>query len=142
MDPISPNDPVGSPPPYTPPPYTTPPVGVAVSKDERLWGMLTHLTALSGLIGVPLGNIIGPLIIWLIKKNEMPFVDDQGKEALNFQITMTIIAAVCFLLVFVLIGIPMLIVVYIADFVLTIIGSIKANDGVAYRYPFTWRLIK
>jgi len=142
MDPISSNDPVGSPPPYTPPPYTPPPVGDVISKDERLWGMLTHLTALSGLVGVPLGNILGPLIMWLIKKNEMPFVDDQGKESLNFQITMTIIAVICIPFCFILIGIPALIAVYLADFVLTIIASIKANDGVVYRYPFTWRLIK
>ncbi len=114
----------------------------AFTKDERLWGMLAHLSAVAGLIGIPFGNIIGPLVIWLIKKNEMPFVDDQGKEALNFQITMTIIFIISAFLVFVLIGIPMLILVYVVTFILTIIAAIKANDGVAYRYPLTWRLIR
>ena len=104
--------------------------------------MLAHLSALAGLVGVPFGNIIGPLIIWLIKKNEMPFVDDQGKEALNFQITMTVIFLIGIPLCFILIGVPIVILTYIADFVLTIVAAVKANDGVAYRYPLTWRLIR
>jgi uncharacterized Tic20 family protein len=52
-------------------------------KDARLWGMFCHLIAFSGYV-VPFGSVLGPLIIWLIKKDEMPFVDDQGKESLNF----------------------------------------------------------
>lgn len=104
-------------------------------------GMLCHLLALSGLI-VPFGNIIGPLVIWLIKKETMPFVDDQGKESLNFQISVTIAMFIAGLLVFVFIGMLLLPVIGIAALVLTIIGGIKANDGVYHRYPFTIRLIK
>ena len=106
-------------------------------KDARTLGMLCHLLALTAFIGIPFGNIIGPLIIWAIKKDEHPFVDDQGKESLNFQITMTIAFIVGFLLVFVVIGIPFLIALGIFDLVMIIVASIKANDGVIYRYPLT-----
>ena len=113
----------------------------AISKDERTWGMLCHLIAFSGVI-IPFGNIIGPLVIWLIKKDEMPFVNDQGKESLNFQITIFIAILVGVLLTFVLIGIPFLIVLSIFWLVVVIMASIKANDGVAYRYPYAIRFLK
>jgi hypothetical protein len=112
-----------------------------VSKDARTWAMLCHLTALSGFVGVPFGHILGPLVCWLIKRNEHPFVDDQGKEALNFQITLTIAAIVCIPLVFLIIGIPMLLAVAVLGVVFSIIGALKANEGVPYRYPFALRLI-
>jgi uncharacterized Tic20 family protein len=80
--------------------------------------------------------------MWLLKKDVHPFVDDQGKEALNFQITMTIAVVISAFLMIVLIGIVLLPAVIITDVVLTIIGTIKANEGVAYRYPFALRLIK
>ena len=73
-------------------------------KDARLWAMLCHLSTFAGMVGIPFGNILGPLIIWLIKKDEYPFVDDQGKEALNFQISMTVYLIVSVLLCFVLVG--------------------------------------
>jgi uncharacterized Tic20 family protein len=106
-----------------------------------MWAMLCHLSALSGLI-VPFGSLIGPLIIWQLKKNEFPIVDDQGKEALNFQITTLIAAIVSGILIFVAIGFVLLIAVAIASLVLTIIAAIKANNGETYRYPFALRLIK
>jgi uncharacterized Tic20 family protein len=112
-----------------------------ISKDARTWGMLCHLLAFSGLV-VPFGGILGPLVMWLLKKDVHPFVDDQGKEALNFQITMTIAVVISAFLMIVLIGIVLLPAVIITDVVLTIIGTIKANEGVAYRYPFALRLIK
>ena len=110
-------------------------------KDARTMAMLCHLLALSTFIGIPFGNIIGPLIIWAIKKDEHPFVDDQGKESLNFQITMTIVAIVAFILVFLFIGIPLLIALAIFVLVMVIVAAIKANEGVAYRYPLTIRFI-
>jgi len=112
------------------------------SKDARLWGMLCHLGALAGFVGVPFGNILGPLVFWLIKKNEFPFVDDQGKESLNFQITLTILGIICIPLVFLIIGIPLLIALAVLGVVLCIIGALKANEGQTYRYPFAFRLIK
>jgi uncharacterized Tic20 family protein len=110
-------------------------------KDERLWGMLCHLTAFAGLI-IPLGWILGPLIVWLIKKDEMPFVDDQGKESLNFQLTMFIAFIISAILIFVVIGFLLIGVLYIYEIIVLIIASIKANEGMRYRYPYTIKFIK
>ncbi|CAM0998060.1 Orotate phosphoribosyltransferase [Rhodanobacter sp. Root179] len=123
-----------------PPPPSEPPMAGAPSADERQWAMFAHLSALIGLI-IPFGSIIGPLVIWLIKKDTMPFVNDQGKEALNFNITVAIAAIVGWILCFILIGFLVLAVVFVAWLVLAIIGTIKANEGTAYRYPFTLRLV-
>ncbi|MGF1519849.1 MAG: DUF4870 domain-containing protein [Nodosilinea sp.] len=108
--------------------------------ESRMWAMLAHISALSGFI-IPFGSILGPLIIWLIKRDEMSFVNDQAKEALNFNISMTIYAIVAGMLIFVAIGIVLLPVVLIAWLVLTIMAAVKANEGVAYRYPLTLRLV-
>ncbi|MBT8136861.1 MAG: DUF4870 domain-containing protein [Gammaproteobacteria bacterium] len=113
-----------------------------ISKDERTWAMLTHLSALTAFFTGGFGAIIGPLVVWLIKKDEMPFVDDQGKEALNFQITMLIATIVSAVLVLVLIGFLMLVVVGIFDLVMVIIAAVKANDGEQFRYPLTIRFLK
>lgn len=121
----------------------------AIAEHERQWAMFAHLSALSALFTGGLGAIIGPLIIWLVKKDTMPFVDDQGKEALNFNITVAIAMAVLFalgtLLMVILIGFLFYLVAFavgVAWLVLTIMATIKANEGVAYRYPFTLRLVK
>lgn len=111
------------------------------SKDERLWAMLCHLTAFAGSI-IPFGHLVGPLTIWLIKKDNMPFVDDQGKEAVNFQLTMTLAAVVSFILVLLFIGVFLLLAVMVVDIVFVIVATIKANDGVPYRYPLCIRFIK
>jgi uncharacterized Tic20 family protein len=127
-----------------PPASPTPPPPAAtgdVSKDAKMFGMLCHLSALAGFV-IPFGNIIGPLVFWLIKKNEFAFVDDQGKEALNFQITTSLAMIVCLILTLVLIGALLLVAVGVTALIFTIIAAIKANDGVAYRYPFALRLIK
>ena len=109
--------------------------GGSPSKDARTMAMLAHL------LGIVLG-FLGPLIIWLIKKDEDAFIDDQGKEALNFQITVLIALIASGLLMFACIGFFLVPAVAIANIVLCIIGGLKANDGVAYRYPLTLRLIK
>jgi uncharacterized Tic20 family protein len=111
------------------------------SKDERMWAMLAHISAVAGFV-FPFGNIIGPLLIWILKKEEFPFVDDQGKEALNFQISITVYVIISIVLVFVLIGIPILIIIGLFALIMTIIGAINAYDGKAYRYPLTFRVIK
>ena len=77
-----------------------------VSKDDQNWAMACHLSALAGFL-VPFGNIAGPLLVWLLKRAEIPLVDAHGKEALNFQITVSIAIAVCIPLMFILIGIPL-----------------------------------
>lgn len=138
------NEPISSPPPL----QTDGP-----SSEERQWAMFAHLSALVGGIltsgwAGSIGCFIGPLIIWMVKKDTMPFVDDQGKEALNFNITVGLIFLALLLLSIVTLGIGLIIaipgwiIVGIAWLVLTIIAAIKANEGVAYRYPLTLRLIK
>ena len=112
------------------------------TKDERTWAMLCHFSTLLIFLGIPFSNILAPLIIWLIKKEEMPFLNDQGKEVVNFQITMTICLLVSALFCIILIGIPFLIGLLIFNFIITIIAAISANDGTLYRYPFNMRLIK
>ena len=113
------------------------------SAEERQWAMFAHLSALVGFL-IPFGSLLGPLIIWQIKKAEMPFVDDQGKESLNFQITVFIAVIAAIILMFITLGllffVPM--AVGIAALVLTIMAGIKANNGETYRYPWTLRLIK
>ncbi|MBT2748523.1 DUF4870 domain-containing protein [Lysobacter sp. ISL-42] len=103
--------------------------------------MLAHLSTLVGLI-IPFGTVLGPLVVWLIKKDTMPFVADQGKEALNFNITALIAGIVSFLLTFVLIGLVLLPLVGLAWLVLTIMAALAANKGEEYRYPWTLRLVK
>lgn len=104
--------------------------------------MAAHLSSLAGYVLVPLGNVIAPLIIWLIKKDTMPFVDDQAKESLNFQITLTIAALIGLVLLAFCVGGIILAAVWIAGLVFTIVGGVKANEGVKYRYPFAFRFIK
>ena len=111
------------------------------SKDERTWAMLCHFSAFAGLI-FPFCNFLAPLIIWLIKKEELPFVEDQGKEVLNFQLSMTIYLLISGILCIILIGIPIVIGLVIFCFIITIIAAISANDGKSYRYPINLRLIK
>ncbi len=104
--------------------------------------MFTHLAAFAGVVVPYVGNVVGPLVMWLIKKDQMPFVDDQGKEAVNFQISMVIYGVAALALCLVLIGFFLLPVVAIIDIVFVIIATIKASEGEAYRYPLTIRLIK
>jgi uncharacterized Tic20 family protein len=120
----------------------TPQLPSPEEKSERTWAMLCHLSALLGFLGIPLANIAGPLVIWLIKKDQMPLVDVNGKEALNFQISLTIYAIVGALLTFVLVGFLVLAAVFVGGLVCVIIASVKVNNGESYSYPFTIRLVK
>ena len=122
-----------------PPQAPQPPVAPQKSSDERMWAMLCHLSAL---LPIPSGNIIGPLVVWLIKKNEMPLVDENGKKALNFQITMMIAAAVAFVTVFVLVGFFLLPAVGIFSLVCTIIAAVKTNNGEQWDYPLSIKFLK
>lgn len=137
-------------------PNNAPPVNAAASSpsaEERKWATFAHLSALAGALltsgwGGSIGFFVGPLIIWLMKREEMPFVNDQGKEALNFGITVSIACFVLLLLTIMSLGIgavltiPLFLVVGIGALVLVIMAAIKANEGVAYRYPFSLRLVK
>ncbi len=110
------------------------------SAEERQWGLFAHLSALIGVV-IPLGNVIGPLIIWQVKKDTMPFASDQAKEALNFNITIAIAAIICFILFVVVIGMLLLPLVGLAWLIFTVLAAVKANEGVPYRYPFALRLV-
>ena len=112
------------------------------SAEARQWAMLCHYAAFFWIVAPMIGNVIGPLVVWQLKKDLDPFVDQQGREALNFQITYSVAMMVCGLLAWVLIGFPLMLLVGVAALVLTIIAGIKANAGEAYRYPLCWRLIK
>lgn len=112
-----------------------------LTRDERNWAMLSHLLALVGYFLIPFGNVAAPLIIYLMKKDESPFVADQSKESLNFQISVCIYALISGVLVLILIGFLLLAVVVVAAAILTIIASVKAANGETYRYPLTIRLI-
>jgi len=113
----------------------------AVTREERNWAMLSHLLALVGYFVIPFGNIIAPLIVYFMKKDESPFVADQARESLNFQISLLIYAVVSGVLVLILIGFLLLGVIWVGGVVMTIIASVKAANGEAYRYPLTLRLI-
>jgi hypothetical protein len=113
-----------------------------LNKEEQNWAMFCHLSALSGFI-IPLGNVLGPLILWLVKKKDMPLVDQHGKEALNFQITVLIAFLVSLVLTVILIGFVLMFVVGIGALVLTIIAAVKVSNGeLDYKYPLTIRMIK
>jgi uncharacterized Tic20 family protein len=140
-----PDDP-GLPP--TSPPAPQPPVSPGNESQVRTWNMLCHLSALAGYI-IPFGNVLGPLIIWQIKKNEFPSVEEHGKAALNFQITVLIgvfvgitaavlLSAVCIGFLF----IPAVVAIGLCGLVFAVIAGIKANNGEPYRYPWSLNLVK
>ncbi len=112
-----------------------------MTTDEKNWGMYCHLAAFAGLI-IPFGNVLGPLVIWLIKKDEYAFVDKEGKESLNFQITVSIAGLIAGLLSFILIGIPLLIAIVILAIIFMIKALMETNEGRSYRYPYNLRLIQ
>ena len=112
-----------------------------ISNDERTWATFAHLSALMGIL-LPVLTIIGPLAIWLLKKNKMPFVDEQGKEAVNFQLTMLIGFLICIPLMFIVVGFVLAGILVMLDIIFIIVAATKANQGVHYRYPFSMRIIK
>ena len=143
---IPPPPPQGPAAPPPPPFHEAEPPHEMPSHEQRQWAMFAHLSALLGALITGhfwgLGCFIGPLVIWLMKKDSMAFVADQAKEALNFNITVAIAGLVCVVLLFILVGFVLLPLLGIAWVVFTIIAAIKANEGELYRYPFTLRLIK
>ncbi len=132
-------------PPPPPPPFTPPPTETSVTpvrSDVRTWVVLCHASALLGVFFHFIGHILGPLIVWLVKRSDSPEIDAHGKESLNFQLTWLIYDIIAGLLCIILIGIPILIVLWLANIVLVIIASLKASEGKPYRYPLTIRFLK
>lgn len=154
--------------PYAPPPASPPPAAeredphelpegvflepeeatANLTEDECMWGMLAHLSCFSSIL-IPFGNLLGPFIVWQVKKDESEYVVAHAKEALNFQLSLTIYSSVTAILMFILffvffIGlllIPVLIAMVIFGLVQTIIAGLRANEGKFHEYPLTLRLI-
>jgi uncharacterized protein len=108
--------------------------------NERTWAMFCHLSAFAGFI-IPFGGIIGPLVVWSIKKDQYPLVDDQGKEAVNFSISMILYYIIAGILILVLLGIPLLVALFFFRLIIIVVAAIKANEGVRFRYPLNIRFI-
>jgi uncharacterized Tic20 family protein len=117
-------------------------VETSTSSNTRTWCILCHAAALSGIFLHALGHFFGPLIVWLLKRGESAEIDAHGKESVNFQISMLIYNAIALILCLVVIGIPLLIVLWILNTVFVIIASIQASEGKLYRYPIAIRFIK
>lgn len=133
----------------------------ATGSNARTWAVACHLSALASWV-IPFGNLLGPLVVWLAKRNEDPFVDEQGKESLNFQLSVTLYAVVllvALVLVFIigsapvdgriavalLLGVPVILLLLVggvAWHVLVIMAAVRASDGQSYRYPLTIRWIR
>jgi hypothetical protein len=113
----------------------------APGREERQWAMLCHMSAML-MYFTAIGGVIAPLVIWLLKRDEMPFVADQGRETLNFQITTLLALTVCALLWLLILPLILIGVILLFHFVVTIIAAVKTSEGVTYRYPICWRLIR
>jgi hypothetical protein len=110
-------------------------------KDVRTWSMLCHLAALIGFV-FPFGNVLGPLIVWLIKKDDSPQVDRQGRMSLNFQISWTIYMVVAAFLIILVIGLILLPLLALTMLILVIIAGVKVNNGEDFKYPLTIKFLK
>lgn len=110
-------------------------------KQARTWAMAAHLSTFIGYL-IPFGNILAPLIIWLSKKEESGLIEDQAKESLNFQLSITIYVIVSVILILLILGIFLLVGLAIFDLVIVIVAAIRAYSGEPYRYPLCIRFIK
>lgn len=117
------------------------PANSEIPKAERDWALFAHLSSFVGFL-FPFGNLIAPLIMWQLKKEEMAFGSAQAKECLNFQISLTIYALISAVLIVILVGIALLIALFVIDVVFTLIAAVKASNGEFYRYPLTIRFLK
>ena len=113
----------------------------AVDQEARNTAVAAHLSTLAGLV-VPFGSVIGPLAVWLTRRDRDPFIDDSGREALNFGISIAIYGLVALVAALMLVGIPLLIVGMVAWVVLACLAAVNASQGQAYRYPLTLRLVR
>jgi uncharacterized Tic20 family protein len=107
-----------------------------ISSDENTWSMIIHFSQFCAYI-IPLAGLIVPIILWQVKKKDSQFIDKNGKIVVNWIITEIILLIMFGILCFLLIGIPLLAALIVLSIVFPIIGGIKANNGVAWSYPFT-----
>jgi uncharacterized Tic20 family protein len=125
--------------PQPPPPA---PVNVSAIVNVRTWAAFIHASALLGVVLHFPGHLLGPLILWFIKRDDAPELDAHGKEAVNFQISMLIYNAVAAVFCLVLVGFVFLAILWVLNAIFVIIAAIKASDGEFYRYPMTIRFIQ
>lgn len=118
-----------------------PNVAASTKNDETMWAMFCHLGGLFGFV-FPFGNILAPLVIWLVHRDTYPLVDDQGKEAVNFQISLSIYLIASALMVLIVIGFFLVIALLVFALVVTVSAAIQASKGDKYRYPFAIRFIQ
>jgi uncharacterized Tic20 family protein len=123
-------------------PGAGPAPGAAPTENERTWGMLAHLAAFAGLVAPLIGNIVVPLLIWHSWRDRSSFVGEHALESLNFNISVSIAAVICWIAVFVFVGILLGLALAAAWIVLTLVAAIRASEGVSYHYPFSLRLVK
>ena len=110
-------------------------------REQRMWAMFIHLSVLAGIVVVPLAGWILPIVLWQIKKDDIPELDVHGRIVVNWLLSSLIYAAICIPLMLVLIGVPLLILVMVLNIVFSVIGGIKANSGEAWEYPFSFRFV-
>jgi uncharacterized Tic20 family protein len=113
----------------------------ALSQDERNMGIAVQVSSFAGYI-IPFGSILGPFVVWLMKRDEMPFVDECGRNCINFKISLMIYMMISAVLMLVGIGFLLIGVLAIVDIVFTIIAAMKASEGVSYKYPMTIKFLK
>jgi uncharacterized Tic20 family protein len=122
-----------------PPPL---PLSAPTVTNVRLWTVFCHASALLGVFLHFPGHVLGPLIVWLAKRDESPEIDAHGKESLNFQLSMLLYTVIAGVFCIVLIGFVLLPILWVVNAVFVIIASIQASDGKLYRYPMTIRFIQ
>jgi uncharacterized Tic20 family protein len=105
-----------------------------LSETERNWAMFCHLAAFAGFF-VPFGGVIGPLVIWLSKRDESTWINENGKASLNFQLSMLLYMVLVVPLCLIIIGIPLLIILGTLKIIFIVIASVKASKGEEFRYP-------
>ncbi len=121
------------------------PTTATPSTDSRNLGVVAHLSALVALAGVP--SFIGPLVVWVLQRDRDPFVAEQAREALNFNLSLLVYAGAAVAVSILTIGlgllvvIPAAIVAALAWLVLTVLAAVRAAEGKTYRYPLTLRLV-
>jgi uncharacterized Tic20 family protein len=110
--------------------------------EERTWAMIAHLSALAFFVLPPVGGVIGPLVVWLAKKDSSAFVSEAAREAINFNLAVLAAYAVCVLLMFIFIGILLGAALLVFWLVMTLVAAIRASEGIHYKYPITVRVVK
>lgn len=135
--------PGSAPPPPPPVPPQSGPRPGGLPSEVRTWAMAAHLSAFVGFIaGVLVLSFVGPLVVWLVKREEHPFIESHAREALNFNLSVLLYGVVCLLLVVVLVGFLLLLALFVAWVALSIQGAVRASQGEPHRYPLTIRFVR